>query len=370
MKRKRYEHSAYWYAYHNGWTYSEAKTYTGKYLDMHTYHPRCRQSTKDRLDDACRGKDWFAVRDAPKRLDSKFNPLLLCACAMVDIGVAVRDTVSKFTNPTKRADMKRKLMRDLRALRRPFYYARETARRRELSAARRKVTKRTTTAPMPKPEDIIAAWNARKDSREAMIRLGGMLQDLECYVDNSLRFDEFGNVSGRNGGIKEWLQEKLPELHSKYKTLMRYKAMAMRLRQATDTQDPKPTSALLDETPRHEVVLAILAEPTPVFSQVFTTLECIISPDTVFLDIGKPRLRGQERKRTKTKSPIIQACNAQRQSKSPQRHVNVHNTTSRRQQLTTIKEEVHPLRGCNTQRQSTSLQRLVNAHNATSRRQQ
>ncbi len=325
MKRKRYEHSAYWYAYHNGWTYSEAKTYTGKYLDMHTYHPRCRQSTRDRLDDACRGKDWFAVRDAPKRLDSKFNPLLLCACAMVDIGVAVRDTVSKFTNPTKRAALKQS------ALRRPFYYARETARRRELSAARRKVTKRTTTAPMPKPEDIIAAWNARKDSREAMIRLGGMLQDLECYVDNSLRFDEFGNVSGRNGGIKEWLQEKLPELHSKYKTLMRYKAMAMRLRQATDTQDPKPTSALLDETPRHEVVLAILAEPTPVFSQVFTTLECIISPDTVFLDIGKPRLRGQERERMKTKRPTMQVCNTRGQSISLQQPVNAHKAISRRQ---------------------------------------
>ena len=80
MTRKAYEHSAYWYAYHNGWTYSEAKTYTGKYLDMHTYHPR----TSERLDEECRGKDWYAWRQAQKRFDSKFNPLLLCACAMVD----------------------------------------------------------------------------------------------------------------------------------------------------------------------------------------------------------------------------------------------------------------------------------------------
>ena len=42
MTRKTYEHSAYWYAYHYGWTYSEAKTYTGKYLDIHTYRPRMR----------------------------------------------------------------------------------------------------------------------------------------------------------------------------------------------------------------------------------------------------------------------------------------------------------------------------------------
>ena len=307
MRQKRYEHSAYWYAYHNGWTYSEAKTYTGKYLDMHTYRPRCSPRTAERLDEACRGKEWFAWRDAPKRLDSKFNPLLLCACAMVDIGVAVRDTVSKFTNPTKRAALKQKLMRDLRVLRRPFYYARETERRRELAAARRKVARRTTSAPMPTPEEILAAWNARKESREAMIRLGGMLQDLECYVDNSLRFDEFGNVSGRNGGIKEWLHERLPELHPKYKTLMRYKAMAMRLRQATDTKDLKPTSALLDETPRHDIVATILAESKPVFSQIFATLEHMLSPKTVFLNEDKPQSQITKQKLRKPKAPVTKS---------------------------------------------------------------
>ena len=283
MRQKRYEHSAYWYAYHNGWTYSEAKTYTGKYLDMHTYRPRCSLRTAERLDEACRGKEWFAWRDAPKRLDSKFNPLLLCACAMVDIGVAVRDTVSKFTNPTKRAALKQKLMRDLRVLRRPFYYARETKRRRELAAERRKIVKRRTTAPMPTPEDVLSAWKTRKTSREAMIRLGGMLQDLSCYVDSCLRFDADGNVVGRNGGIREWLSEHLPELSPKYKTLMRYKAMAMRLRQATSTKDPTPTSALLAE-PRHEVVLTILSDPEPVFSHVFTVLEHLLSPETVLID--------------------------------------------------------------------------------------
>jgi len=68
---------------------------------------------------------------------------------------------------------------------------------------------------------------------------------------------------------------------------MRYKAMAMRLRQATGTKDPKPTAALLDETPRHEAVAAILADETPVFSRVFAALEHAISPETVFLDKTK-----------------------------------------------------------------------------------
>jgi hypothetical protein len=214
---------------------------------------------------------------------------------MVDVGVAMRDELSKFADPVERDRMKRELMRDLRRLRRPFYYARETERRRELATARRKVMRRTTSAPMPTPEEILAAWNARKESREAMVRLGGMLQDLECYVDNCLRFGESGEVVGRNGGIRGWLFDKLPELLPKYKTLMRYKAMAMRLRQATGTRDPKPTSALLDETPRHEVVAAILADPDPVFSRVFAALEHTLSPDAVFLDAASHQPRGKRR---------------------------------------------------------------------------
>ena len=141
---------------------------------------------------------------------------------------------------------------------------------------------------MPTPAALLAAWNARKDSREAMVRLGGMLHDLECYVDNCLRFDERGDVVGRNGGIRGWLRECLPELSPKYKTLMRYKAMAVRLRQATGTKDPKPTSALLDETPRHTVVAELLSDPAPVFDQVFRKLEHLLSPETVFLDAPKP----------------------------------------------------------------------------------
>ena len=284
MARKPYEHSAYWYAYHCGWTYSEAKTYAGKYLDIHTYRPRMREV---REGDSY-GRAWFAWRNQDYRFDSTFNPLLLGACAMVDIGVAMRDMVRKFADPAERDRMKRELVRDLRAIRRPFYYAREKARRRELAAARRKITRRTTTAPMPTPEALLAAWNARKDSREAMVRLGGMLHDLACYVDSCLRFDENGDVSGRNGGIKEWLRENVPELSPKYKTLMRYKAMAMRLRQATGTEDPKPTAALLDETPRHELVATLLADETPVFSRVFAALEHSLSPETVFLDTAKP----------------------------------------------------------------------------------
>ena len=303
MAKRSYRHSAYWYAYHNGWTYSEAKTYAGQYLDQHTYRPRMRE----RPDGEFRSQDWFKWHAAYKEFDSTFNPLILCACVMVDVGIAMRDEVAKFTDPVKRDKMKRELVRGLRRLRRPFYYAHETARRRELAAARRKVTRRTTTAPMPTPEELLAAWNTRKDSREAMIRLGGMLQDLECYVDNCLKIDESGKVVGRNGGIKGWLSAKLPELLPKYTTLMRYKAMAVRLRQATDTHDPKPTAALLDETPHHDVVAAILADPEPVFAHVFALLEYRLSPATVFLDAANHPSRGKGRGRKDQMSQAVHA---------------------------------------------------------------
>ena len=293
MAETAYRHSAYWYAYHKGWTYSEAQSWTGRYLDMHTYRPRMRE----RPDGVFRGKDWFKWQNSATCLDSTFNPLMFCACAMVDVGLAMRDGVSKLADPVERDRMKRGLMRDLRRLRRPFYYERETERRRRLAAERRKISRRKTSAPMPTPEEVLAAWNARKESREAMIRLGGMLQDLECYVDNCLMFDESGEVIGRNGGIKGWLGERLPELLPKYKTLMRYKAMAVRLRQATETKDPKPTSALLDETPRNGVVAKILEDPEPVFSRVFEALEHILSPETVFLDAPKAQRRGKRHRK-------------------------------------------------------------------------
>ena len=164
-----------------------------------------------------------------------------------------------------------------------FYYARETARRRQLAAERRKITHRTTTAPMPTPEVLLDAWNRRKESKERMILLGGMLQDLECYVDCALRFDGNGNVVGRNGGIRGWLREFLPELSPKYKTLMRYKAMAIKLRQATGTQDPTPTSSLLNE-PRHQVVQELLEDFRTTFSFVEESVKRWVDPRQVFLE--------------------------------------------------------------------------------------
>ena len=293
MPRKKYEHSAYYYAYRYGWTYSEARTLAGKYLDRHSYRPRMRQP----LNGEWSSKEWFKWRNATKEMDSTFNPLLLATFAAVDIGGAMRDTIRTIADPVECERMKRELLRDLRYIRRPFYYAQEVERRRALALERRKIRRRRTTAPMPTPESLLAAWAERKTSRKAMILLGGMMHDLECYVDNCLRFDEAGNVVGRNGGIRGWLADNVPELLSKYKTLMRYKALAVRLRQVTDTKDPKPTSKLLVK-PLHEVVKTILSDEKPVFSRVFFDLEYMLSPQNVFLDAPKRQERERRRKKT------------------------------------------------------------------------
>ena len=129
------------------------------------------------------------------------------------------------------------------------YYTRDNARRRALAAERRRIARRTTLNPRPTPEALRAAFAARGASPEAKVRLGGLLEDLECHVDNCLRFGPDGEILGRNGGVKAWLREHAPELFGRYKTLMRYKALARRLRQAAGIADPVPASAVFDGPP-------------------------------------------------------------------------------------------------------------------------
>ena len=289
MEHRAYRHSAYWYAYHEGWTHSEAKSLAAQYWDMHTYRPRKR--------------DIFArLTDCDVEIDSNFNPLLFAACAMVDVGNEVRTACRRWATPEERAERRKEIACTLRRLRRPFYYARETERRRLLAAARRKLHRRRTLAPMPTPEALLEAWNRRKESKEQMIVLGGMLHDLECYVDNCLRIDEDGKVVGRNGGIRGWLEHNLPELSAKYKTLMRYKAMAIRLRQVTKTVDPMPTEELLREKPKREFIAEILADGRKTFESLISAIDFELDPETVLAEKPKTMLRkpGMRARKPKT----------------------------------------------------------------------
>ena len=132
-----------------------------------------------------------------------------------------------------------------RRLVRPLYYGRENARRRALAAERRRIKRRRTESPCPTREAILDAWTHAREGREAMLRFGSLLEDLECYVDHGLRLAG-GRIVGRAPGIKGWLRENVPALALRYTTVMRYKAAAKKLRQVVELPDPIPVAAVLD----------------------------------------------------------------------------------------------------------------------------
>ena len=139
----------------------------------------------------------------------------------------------------------RRLSLLVRRLRRPTYYERERERRRELAIARREVRRHHTLNPQPTFDAIRAAIRTARNSPESAIRLGSLLEDLECFVDNTLIHDAQGQIVGRRGGIKRLLQREAPDLFAKYSTIMRYKAMAKRFRQACGSAEPVPPATLL-----------------------------------------------------------------------------------------------------------------------------
>ena len=128
---------------------------------------------------------------------------------------------------------------------RNIHYEAEKIRRREMAAERRRIARRTTTSPCPSKEALLEAWQHVRDSKESLVRFGSMMQDLECYVDNSLRFDRAGRIVGRNAGVKGWLAENVPEMAVHYTSVIRYKAAAKKLRQIVGLADPTPVAEVL-----------------------------------------------------------------------------------------------------------------------------
>jgi len=147
------------------------------------------------------------------------------------------------------AVLRRAVTRRIAALRnrsaRGVHYEAEKVRRRAMAAERRRIARRTTTSPCPSKEALLEAWRRVRDSKEALVRFGSMLQDLECYVDNSLRFDRAGRIVGRNAGVKGWLAENAPEIAAHYTSAIRYKAAAKKLRQVVGLADPTPVAEVL-----------------------------------------------------------------------------------------------------------------------------
>ena len=142
--------------------------------------------------------------------------------------------------------IRREIDRHIQRLRRPTYYEIERARRKGLAEERRRIRRRRTVNAMPDAETLLAAFKKAKDSVEDMIRFGSLIEDLECYVDNTPYFED-GCLVGRRGGIRRYLEREIPELYARYKTVMKYKALSKKFRQALVVKDPVPASALLPD---------------------------------------------------------------------------------------------------------------------------
>jgi hypothetical protein len=175
-------------------------------------------------------REWWSVREMVRWADGDVLTLL---------------TLARWL----RAGTTKYIDRAQSRLRRPLYYARERVRRAALAEERRRTGGRRTTNPCPTREEILDAWVHRRDSHAAAVRFGSLVHDLECYVDNSLLRDGNGAIVGRRGGVKAWLQENIPALYVRYTTVMRYKAMAKKLRQVVGLADPVPAEAVLAEPP-------------------------------------------------------------------------------------------------------------------------
>jgi hypothetical protein len=143
--------------------------------------------------------------------------------------------------------MRRRIDLHLHRLRRPSYYETERARRLGLSESRRRIRRRSTVNARPTAEQLREAFLHARDSVGSMVRLGSLMEDLECYIDNSLVFGEDGKIIARKGGIRRYIQSEIPDLYKSYKTLMRYKALARRFRQAVGISDPVPAASVLPE---------------------------------------------------------------------------------------------------------------------------
>ena len=114
------------------------------------------------------------------------------------------------------------------------------SRRSAAEIERRKIHRRMTKNPESRANDVRRAWLNANESCESIISFGALIHDLECYVDNGLNITDDGIIVGRRAGIRGWINENVPELSKRYKTIMRYKAIAKRCRQFLGLRDPTP----------------------------------------------------------------------------------------------------------------------------------
>ena len=92
---------------------------------------------------------------------------------------------------------------------------------------------------MPSAAELVAAWEKRQESQKDFIAFLSVLGELACFLDYDLeQKGGFGNIGGRKGGLKEYLETRVPKLAAKYKSLSRYMSLVKRFKRAFNYYPP------------------------------------------------------------------------------------------------------------------------------------
>lgn len=113
--------------------------------------------------------------------------------------------------------------------------------------------------PCPGAEDLRLAWTNRRRSQKDFVWLLSVLGELTCYTDRTLEcLGGLGNIAGRKGGLKRFIERETPELLAKYKSISRYASLAYRLKRAFVIYPPAELSLMHPALPLPRINMPFL----------------------------------------------------------------------------------------------------------------
>ena len=145
----------------------------------------------------------------------------------------------------------------------------------------------------PTPEMLRKYWLASRNSLEGRLLLGSLMGDLAVTVDASYVRGDEGEIVGRQGGIKGWMERNAPEMLAHYKTLMHYKAVADKFRLYCGVQEPDGAEEALGLTiPEHAETAPAKRERHPKAAELLAACRTMTALHAVVCDgLGLVRAR-------------------------------------------------------------------------------
>ncbi len=96
--------------------------------------------------------------------------------------------------------------------------------------------------------------------------------DLDCYVERGCKWVD-NKVVARDSGALGWIRCFVPELEEHYKSLMFYKSMAKKLRQATNLADPLPAESVFKQETPHPIISRIFRNSKVTITSILDILD-------------------------------------------------------------------------------------------------